>query len=360
MKKYGLLVTSPVSSYKNIGDYVQSLAAKQYLDDEFYYVEKEEVSKFCSEEKIKVIMNAWYMWHPENWPPQNCIKPLLTSIHISPLTASDMLSEKGLQYMINHGPVGCRDTDTQKILEKAGVPCYFSGCLTLTLGRSYSFNGERRGIIFVDPYLPPYRYQVNGRNVVFVKNILKGLWYYAKNYKKTKKLLREHDYFHSRFNMISCYQAGMFYHIYSKKFTEEALFSAQYYGHIVPVKENESQESLLQRAEALIRKYSKANLVVTSRIHCALPSIGLSTPVVFVMNKDMESKENMFNAPGRFGGLTSFFRCMRLQNGDFVTDDEVLASQDKISSTFSFYNKDDWKTYAQKLERQCTSFINEQ
>lgn len=38
----------------------------------------------------------------------------------------------------------------------------------------------------------------------------------------------------------------------------------------------------MERAEELIKRYSKARLVVTSRLHCALPCVALGTPVIFV------------------------------------------------------------------------------
>ena len=38
-------------------------------------------------------------------------------------------------------------------------------------------------------------------------------------------------------------------------------------------------------AKNLIYKYAKAKLVITSRIHCALPCLALNTPFIFV-NKD--------------------------------------------------------------------------
>ena len=134
MSKIGLLVSGPLAPEKNIGDYIQSLAAKQYCEDYSCFVEKEELSQFDSHEKTKVIMNGWYMRRPENWPPSRSIIPLLTSIHISPLIAEKMLSREGVEYLKEYGPVGCRDLGTKDILERAGIPCYFSGCLTLTLG----------------------------------------------------------------------------------------------------------------------------------------------------------------------------------------------------------------------------------
>lgn len=50
------------------------------------------------------------------------------------IRASDyFLHGDNLEYLKCFAPVGARDLGTLKLLEKAGVPAYFSGCLTLTL-----------------------------------------------------------------------------------------------------------------------------------------------------------------------------------------------------------------------------------
>ena len=77
------------------------------------------------------------MVYPEYWPPSKDVLPLLISMHISPTKSSGMLTDNGLNYLREYGPVGCRDLGTLEILKKHDVPCYFSGCLTLTLGERY-------------------------------------------------------------------------------------------------------------------------------------------------------------------------------------------------------------------------------
>ncbi len=355
--KYGLLVTSPISEYKNIGDYIQSLAAKQYLKDEYCFVEKESISRFDSNEPVKVIMNAWYMWHPECWPPKPCIKPLLTSMHISHLTSKEMLDNGGKEYLIEHGPVGCRDKDTKKILDAEGIPCYFSACLTLTLGKTYKCGDERNGYYFVDPYIPSIRYIVDGKSIFFPKNIVKGLWYILKNPFKTRKLVRRNKFFKARYGILTYYNAAMFYETYSTLFDDDILLNANYLTHMVPVDKNDDNNSLLVKAEGLIKKYSKAKLVVTSRIHCGLPCLGLETPVLFVLNKEMESKQNMFNAPGRFGGLLDFFNVISFNNYRLRADNLIEKGQ-KINKKTKFVNSSLWVSYRDDLVKKCQSFVS--
>ena len=359
MNKFGLLVTGPVGSDKNIGDYIQSLAALQYTDGYCCYIEKERIALFNNHEKMKTIMNAWYMWHPDNWPPmEEAINPLLISMHISPLMFDQMLACGGKEYLIAHGPVGCRDTGTLKLLKEAGVPSYFSACLTLTLGRTYRYQGERKGVYFVDAFFPPIRYVNGGKAVYQPMNLVKAAFYFFRNMKKVSFLARK-SFFKGRFKLQTYYNASMFYQVYSSMFTDDVLLNAEYSSHMLPVSSTWNHDELLDAAKHLLHKYARAKLVVTSRIHCALPCLGLDTPVVFVTNKDLESTENRWNTPGRFGGLMQLFRvvCYNSKNR-LRTNDRALSEMTKFSGgNVPFVNKDDWREYEAQLHEKCMDFM---
>lgn len=358
--KFGLLVTSPVGPDKNIGDYIQSLAALQFIPDNssIEYVEKEQISDFSSDEKIKVIMNAWYIWHPENWPPkESAILPLLTSIHLSPLTADKMMSKSGKDYFIKHSPIGCRDIGTSEILTKHRIPNFFSGCLTLSLGKSYKHKEDASGIIFVDPYFPPIRYVNQNSTTYFPGNVVKSIWYFIKSPRIIKKLAKK-SFFKGRLTLQTYYNAAMFYHAYSNMFTDKAILDGEYVSHMIPVKGVNSQEEWLNIARSLLNKYSKAKFVVTSRIHCALPCLGIGTPVIFVLDKVMNDTQNIFNAPGRFGGLLDFFRVARYQDNKVTAIDSEIKTEEKLSEDFSFKNKTNWIPYKENLVKSVEHFIN--
>lgn len=55
----------------------------------------------------------------------------------------------------------------------------------------------------------------------------------------------------------------------------------------------------MEYAKYLIRKYAKAKLVVTSRIHCALPCLGIETPVIFVTSDNLEQGVGRSGSNGR-------------------------------------------------------------
>jgi Polysaccharide pyruvyl transferase. len=129
MVKYGLLTYRT----ENIGDEIQSIAARQFLPRVDIYVERDSLNKVVSDEKIKLIINGWFTHKPENWPPSPDIEPLFISFHITPSAAQQLSSPQSIKYFKQHEPIGCRDYYTVNLLKKEGVDAYFSGCLTLTL-----------------------------------------------------------------------------------------------------------------------------------------------------------------------------------------------------------------------------------
>lgn len=122
----------------NIGDEIQSIAARRFLPRIDYYIDRDHIDE-CSigdDETVKLIMNGWYTHYPENFPPiAKNIDPLLVSMYITDEVKDDINTDRTRHFLNKYGPVGARNPDTQKFLESIGVDSYFSGCLTLTLQR---------------------------------------------------------------------------------------------------------------------------------------------------------------------------------------------------------------------------------
>ena len=67
--KYGLIVCST----ENLGDDIQSLAAKQFLPRIDVYVDRDYINNInCSNEETKLIMNGWFTHRPDIWLPPPC------------------------------------------------------------------------------------------------------------------------------------------------------------------------------------------------------------------------------------------------------------------------------------------------
>lgn len=77
---------------------------------------------------------GWYAWRsaraPYHFPFHPHVRPLFVSFHVEHL---DMLTPEAYAYLRQYGPVGCRDWATVWFLLAAGVPAFFSGCLTTTV-----------------------------------------------------------------------------------------------------------------------------------------------------------------------------------------------------------------------------------
>lgn len=78
----------------NIGDYIQALAAAQFFDSIDTLIERERLDEYDGE-KVKMIMNGWYMHHPEHWPPSPKIRPLFVAFHINSAVRSGLLTPPG-------------------------------------------------------------------------------------------------------------------------------------------------------------------------------------------------------------------------------------------------------------------------
>ncbi|MDO7313633.1 polysaccharide pyruvyl transferase family protein, partial [Acinetobacter baumannii] len=93
--KYSIMTYAEGDRWFNIGDYVQSLAAKQFLPQVDSYVNRECLGQYTGEPS-KIILNGWFTHHPETWVPADNLIPLFVSLHINSSAASRMLSDKGV------------------------------------------------------------------------------------------------------------------------------------------------------------------------------------------------------------------------------------------------------------------------
>ncbi|MEZ5709247.1 MAG: polysaccharide pyruvyl transferase family protein [Blastomonas sp.] len=221
---------------RNIGDEIQSLAARQFLPRVDCHVPREAIDRDPDDpggsgEPLKIILNGWFMEDARHWPPSDRLIPHITSFHITqarrnrgnwwkPKAKTLLLSPAGRDYLRRHAPIGARDEATMELLREHGIDAYYSGCLTLTLERP-------DGV-------------VRGDDVVACD--LSGRMERAIERRTGKPPLRvTHDV------------AGM-----------------------------PGVEERFARAEAMLATYAAAKAVITSRVHCALPCLAMGTPVLFV------------------------------------------------------------------------------
>ena len=354
---YGVLVAPPErwsNDFKNIGDYIQSIASRQFYPHVDCYVNRENICNFASPDnkRVKCILNGWWMWHPENWPPSEDINPLPISMHISPIHSDDMFTTRSILWFKQFEPIGCRDYITLDLLRSRNIEAYYSGCLTLTLGRTYkNLNPENnKRICFIDPYL-----DVNSSKKRFLLYFLlfKAPYTILKMSSKDFFSRRWNDgYKHKNWFKNLLYVAN-FYKVYSSMFSNRVLRNAEYYTHMVELS-NDSHDTMLKTADSLLKKYSESRYIVTSRIHAGLPCLGIGTPVIFVTHESLEGLS--WNA-GRLKGLIELLRVLRVSKTKLIAVDDSFKVRKKIDCNFMFSNKLNWIPIAAKLETICSDFI---
>lgn len=333
----------------NIGDYIQSLAAKQYLKDPTL-IERDEMNVSpLGTDTGKVIMNGWFTYKPENWPLTPNIDPLFVAFHLNNSCVDRFFSMETIQYLQKYVPIGCRDENTVTLLKQHGIDAYFSGCLTLTLGQTYKSTIRNNDIYIVDPlsYLPD-----NNSLKQILRTCLYFLIYLIPIISMLRKLKRENN-LSFRMSKVGIGRILLFARAYvfmRKLITKELLKKAHYITHIYDNSELPTESQRFEHAESLLRKYAEAKMVITSRIHCALPCLALETPVVFI-----KSADDTIKSLCRFQGLEDFFNVIEIKN-----DCVVNSFLSQINRMTSFENKPTYQIYSKQLIDKCKQFISDE
>lgn len=320
--RYGLLSYEENRKFFNLGDNIQSLAAKQYLPQVDQYLNRERLANYEGDD-IQLIMNGWFTHNHSNWVPTEAIKPLFVSFHINNTAAPFMLSEQGIAYLKKHEPIGCRDQFSVDTLKAKGIDAYFTGCLTLTLDTYKVPDSERTDDIYiVDPlYSYPTWEKVTYHSRAFLRSIQNG------------KLFQ--------LGKLKSHVAGFI--------APELMRNATWINQEPPAGKYTEAEKFAM-AEDLLRKYAKAKLVITSRIHCALPCLAMGTPVIFVNGFDS------FVDSCRFDGILDLFNRIDVDSktGAWTSN---FGLEGKINENTKVTNLGKHHTLAEPLKETCRAFI---
>ena len=315
--KYGLLQYSYLgregywTNEINIGDYVQSLAARQFLPRVDAVIERDATADYQGE-KVRVIMNGWWQFFKGNAVPSKQIDPLYVSIHI---TNPEEVTPETIEHFRTHEPIGCRDHVTMRFLQGKGVDAYFSGCMTLTLGRTYAVPPKERTHTI---------YYVNFDKNIFV------------------------NYLKSKFTVLTSFFPQKVRHRLNEVIQTCVPDFAQcrhvYRDHSVPLAM--SPEENFRLADLYLRDYAKAKLVLTSKIHCALPCAGMGVPVILMMNKP--------NDP-RFEGIKELLNHMGVDTSGEVIQ-HFFMPPDMPNCLLS--GSPDIPAITDALSQKCQEFVN--
>lgn len=337
--KNGLMLVGTFKSI-NIGDYIQAVAAEQFFDHIDTYIERERLDEYQGE-PVKMIMNGWYMHEPKHWPPAKDINPLFVAFHINSLAKDRLLAPESINYLKKYEPIGCRDLGTVDLLKSKGIDAYFSACMTLTLGYKYKTDKKSGKCYFVDPF-----YILHSNDYATIIRNLIELPFCFSSVKKIQKKMGRSSSFKDLLALVSYYRE------YKKIFNKKLLLEADYIHHESTDFHMKfpTNEDKLNYAKTLVKKYAEASLVVTSRIHCALPCLGLETPVIYIQNKQQAEASSC-----RLRGLINFFNVINWDKSKLQPEFQVNG---KISRITNIQNKNTYKKFAAELIKKCLVFAN--
>ena len=201
--------------------------------------------------QILLVANGWHKHNPEEWPPNNLIVPIFIGFHVRLRFFPSVLTH--IDYLREHEPIGCRDKYTTDLLSSHGVDAYCSNCLTTT------FDRRPGGVEY--------------------KNI-----YFSTKGDKDK---------------------------FRQLFPPHIRKQAQYLEHISFTKNHRIN---MLRARYLLHKYSKAKLVITTLLHCALPCSAIGVPVIVFWPSD----EIRYSDQERMSTLEQMTRIYRFSEANDV------------------------------------------
>ena len=220
----------------NVGDDIQSIAAKRFLPDPAVPVDREFIAEFTHPSPLRVVVSGWFMhqqgsyWDlavpapATSWPPSVSVEPFFISLHLTETFHATVFSSEHVGYLRAHAPIGARDLYTLEALRGHGIPSYFSGCLTLTLPRTATV---RRDVIY----------------------------------------------------LVDVDDASRRY-IESRTRSPVAVLT-----HGRPILPLLTPEHRLRYAEYILSLYRSAKCVVTTRLHAALPCLAFETPVLMLSSQ---------------------------------------------------------------------------
>ena len=217
--------TSPVfQRFFNLGDDIQTLAVSRLLPKVDGHVCREALNDLQAD--CIVPMNGFFM-NTDNWPPAPCVRPVFFAFHVRPESVSTIFSPEGVAYLKQWQPIGCRDQGTLELMHRHGIDAYYSRCVTLTL--------PRREITPIDGQI----------FVVGVSDVAR--------------------------------------HALPRAIRKQAVTVDQAKVRL-PITNTSLKLALAQDLLDFYR--NRARLVITSKIHCAMPCIAMGIPVVFLYDAE--------------------------------------------------------------------------
>ena len=293
----------------NLGDEIQSLAAVQWLPFVEHRVERDRMAgptrrggntsemrhdrHVFNTSSVTFVMNAWYGTPGMTWPPaETNLDPVPVAVHVESKLYGTFADPASLAYLRARQPIGARDAATLKFLQAHNVSAYFSACLTLTMSlpRAESHADAHNdapdcGVLFVDV------------DAVLLK-----------------------DFVPKNITACATHFSAKWRDVHGSKDTLDGLLR-------------------FQKAFELLKALSRARLVVTSRLHTALPAAAMGVPVVLVLADSMPGGGGASDGMQRFAGLADVVHWVRLGSANA----SAPSAGGKVTSSSPGMVKFDWQ-----------------
>ena len=248
----------------NLGDEIQSFSGAQFLPFVDNLLERDRMYLLKETEPVTAFLNAWYGDPHADWPPPSNVQPIMTSVHAHEWIRSVWAKKPSVDYLKQHEPIGCRDTSTMEFMQKLNVEAYFSGCMTLMLK---------------NPNI------TKQSNKIFLVDVNKG---------------------------------------YYSLFPLQIRTNFSYLTHSMQVKYADNLKQF-SKGYHLLEQYATAKLVITQRIHCALPCVAMGIPVIFIQSPGLPGGEgSKTQSSPRTRGLTPMFHTVDLYKMSTIEAQEWL------------------------------------
>jgi hypothetical protein len=271
-------------STENLGDHIQIICGLRLLSrlgvEPTRFIDRDNEIKSApglNEENgpVGILLNGWFKTNPGEWPPHPKLAPIMIGFHMRPFQCPELLSDASVDFFRRHQPIGCRDVSTENLLRSKNVEAFTSNCLSLTLPRRID-NPTTQTEVFVV----------------------------------------------SRDERI-------------KNYLPQSIGP---YTFICHYSDSNDFAANMLRAEQFLETYrSRAKLIVTTMLHCALPAIAMGIPVVAFYPLNDETAHGSDRE--RFASLEGLVRVHRFEEIESVdwNPKPVDAGEIKLKILNRFY-----------------------
>ncbi|WAC60331.1 capsular polysaccharide synthesis protein [Brevundimonas sp. SL130] len=125
---------------ENLGDHIQIIAgarilARAGLAPSKWVDRDDEIADVPTAGPGGILLNGWFKTNPEQWPPHVGYVPIYLGFHIRLFQSPSLIAPQAIANYKTHGPVGCRDRYTLSLLQSHGVEAFLSHCMSITYPR---------------------------------------------------------------------------------------------------------------------------------------------------------------------------------------------------------------------------------